>query len=334
MHHLKYAEFYVTNVCNLNCTNCNRFNNFAFRGHESWGQHLELYQAWAKRITFDHISILGGEPFTNPDILKWIEGILALWPNTTLSVVTNGTQFARWPGLRDILHQYRDRLWLEVCMHGPTLRNRVRDSIQSLMMGPVDRWFDSQQFSDHNWQAAWNVIRDPAWPDCATANDFRLLPRAIQQECLDQHDLGPHWWQDSTGVRMLVTMTDQFFTSAVQHDSSSGTIKLHNSDPQRAVDICISKFCHHFSHGKLYKCGVAALLPEFVQQFRVEITEQERKLIHSYQAAEATWEDSRLDDFLGHLRRGTAIPQCQFCPQKYETVRFDSTNKKIKLIPA
>ena len=41
-HRLNYAEFYITNVCNLNCTECNRFNNYHFSGHQRWDDYSDV----------------------------------------------------------------------------------------------------------------------------------------------------------------------------------------------------------------------------------------------------------------------------------------------------
>ena len=51
MNRLDYCEFYITNVCNLSCNGCNRFNNYKFRGFQRWedskGQDpAEIIQAY------------------------------------------------------------------------------------------------------------------------------------------------------------------------------------------------------------------------------------------------------------------------------------------------
>ena len=68
MYKLPYVEFYITNVCNLNCTNCNRFNNYAFAGHQRWADNKEFYQQWAEILDVQEISILGGEPLHKNNI--------------------------------------------------------------------------------------------------------------------------------------------------------------------------------------------------------------------------------------------------------------------------
>ena len=69
---IKKAEFYITNVCNLTCSNCNRFNNYNFRGWQRWSDYANEYSIWANKVRLQRITILGGEPLLNPTILDWI----------------------------------------------------------------------------------------------------------------------------------------------------------------------------------------------------------------------------------------------------------------------
>lgn len=84
-------EFYITNVCNLTCRGCNRFNNYNFKGHQRWADHADVIEAWSKRITADKLSIIGGEPTLNPDLELWISNLRRLWPTVRIIVQTNGT---------------------------------------------------------------------------------------------------------------------------------------------------------------------------------------------------------------------------------------------------
>ena len=61
MYLLDRAEFYITNVYNLNCTNCNRFNDFAFRGHERWNDYKEQYCRWSQVLDLKTTDIISGE---------------------------------------------------------------------------------------------------------------------------------------------------------------------------------------------------------------------------------------------------------------------------------
>ena len=87
------VEFYITNVCNLSCRGCNRFNNYKFKGHELWKTYAKTYEAWSKRLDIPRITILGGEPTLNPDIRLWATNLRRLWPEAVIMIQTNGTYF-------------------------------------------------------------------------------------------------------------------------------------------------------------------------------------------------------------------------------------------------
>ena len=49
---LNYVEFYITNVCNLTCQGCNRFNSFKFKGWQKWEDYADTYKQWSEQIEF------------------------------------------------------------------------------------------------------------------------------------------------------------------------------------------------------------------------------------------------------------------------------------------
>ena len=85
------VEFYITNVCNLSCRGCNRFNDLNFKGHQRWTEHAEAYEAWSKRLDIPRITIIGGEPTLNPDLELWASNLRRLWPDAVIMIQTNGT---------------------------------------------------------------------------------------------------------------------------------------------------------------------------------------------------------------------------------------------------
>jgi hypothetical protein len=84
-------------------------------------------------------------------------------------------------------------------------------------------------------------------------------------------------------------------------------------------------------HGKLYKCGVSALLPKFDSQFNITLTDLDRQLINTYQPADPGQDWDTLKDFVTNLDQ--AIPQCKFCPENYDIKQiFAEHGKKIKIV--
>jgi hypothetical protein len=337
-HNLRYAEFYMTNVCNLACDNCNRYNNFAFRGHDRWEDWADEYHKWSQRLNLIDIGIIGGEPMLNPDFLNWMYGIVNLWPHSYIKIITNGTQFDRWPTLYQDLARYQGQIVLWVTEHAADRFEQTQQRMLKFLDQPTT---DYVVYDDFLWRLRYQELRQSDWPECRTVQAFLNLSKDLQQLIgLNPEDFyqgpntNPGLWQDRNGVRIVLTNETEFIGSAVKYNLDSGTLSLRNSRPQDAIQVCQFKICHQFIKGRLYKCGPVGILPEFVRQFPVEITDQEQELLNSYRPAHADWSTQELEQFVQGLKNVDVIDQCRFCPDQ-TSVRdagpINAYQKKIRI---
>ena len=334
--HLNYAEINITNVCNLNCPDCVSYNNFEFRGHQRWDEYAGLYQQWSKIVDIDCIAIIGGEPMLNPDFMIWVQQIGTLWPNSTIKIVTNGTQLRRWPELYAQLSTTNTQM--SISAHGHRNRDMIVHELMTTMAEPITITHAVSDEELQEWQRAYNKIRDASWPDCNRLEDWDNLPPHIQQECQQQFNLDAHQWRqrcytwivrDANAVTVEVNLTHMFLPSAVQ--VVDGKLTLHNSDPRRAIEVCCGRLIHTFFRGRLHKCSQTALLPEFIQQFDVELVDSDRQLINDYVAAEPGWDPTHLTAFIDDIKLGMAVAQCKFCSESEAVGKeFEAGVKKIK----
>ncbi len=44
------------------------------------------------------------------------------------------------------------------------------------------------------WQKSYNQVKADSWPECKSINDFCLLPKQIQEECINVHKFSPDIW--------------------------------------------------------------------------------------------------------------------------------------------
>ena len=288
---LDKLEFYITNVCNLTCSNCNRYNNFHFKGWASWDDHAENLQEWAKHIHVQHPVILGGEPLLNRDIVKWVRGLRELWPTSYgVQIQSNGTRIDQVPGLYEALNT-NDGNWIGVSIHRAEDKEELFVRIRNFLRGNIKFTQDSN------------------------------------------HPMGSMYqFEDSNHVSVHVWNNDNFGTSNIIKNSQ-GKYTVFRSDPKLAHDICAFRQWknYHWVQGKLYKCGPAALMPEFDQQFNLDITDQERQILHGYAGLGVEDWQVRGREFLDHI--DDVIPQCRFCPEKinYAPVTFNNTKKSWRL---
>jgi organic radical activating enzyme len=143
-------EFYITNVCNLTCSGCNRYNNYKFSGWESWEEAEPILERWAERIDIRHPVILGGEPLLNRDIVKWIAGLRRLWPDHSgVQVQSNGTRLDLIPGLYDVINHDN---WIGISLHSPEHREPLFARIRNFLQHPIVETEDPNHPMGSRWQ--------------------------------------------------------------------------------------------------------------------------------------------------------------------------------------
>jgi hypothetical protein len=143
-------EFYITNVCNLTCSGCNRYNNYKFAGHWTWADDEPILTQWAKKIDIRHPVILGGEPLLNPDIVEWIKGVNRLWPDHSgVQVQSNGTRLDLVKGLYDVLNYGN---WIGISLHADEHREPLFARIRNFLQHPIKETEDPDHPIGSRWQ--------------------------------------------------------------------------------------------------------------------------------------------------------------------------------------
>ena len=332
-HRLDYVEIYITNVCNYSCTHCQSLNNFSFKGHQLWNDYKDQYQTISNRIDFNRIQIMGGEPTLNPDFDKWVSGISTLWPGAKLEIATNGTKLNKLDhSLYQTLSKNKSTLWF-TC-HDINLYNDILEFSQQFL----DEIIVDNKQDDDAWKNTYNLIKEESWPACDTIEQFVLLPEDIKIKFNEAHRLGrkldTHTHSrvliDKNGVEVKIDWSQTFISSSMT--TIGQTIKLqYNNDPIEAHDSCYFRTCHQLNKGKLYKCPLVSVLPDFLRQFSVDIAEHDLLLANSYRPVTSSDTDIDISNFIKNIDQ--PISQCKFCPSKHDPHNFVGTDKKIKFVP-
>jgi len=333
--YLNRAEFYITHVCNYNCEHCNRFNNYHFTGQQLWKDYSNVYTQWSKRLDIGAISILGGEPLVNPSINDWISGLTLLWPTTQIEVVTNGTRLNNVKNLYNTIKKQNGQVFLHIGLHN---REQLQETIKNVLEFLDEPIVNTKIYPDNInelWQMEYNKIKNSDWPDCKTPNDFINLPSDIKKVCFENNFSDEIFLNfngfvgiiDKNKVRVEIHIEDIFHKSALTRDKNK--FLVHNSNPQKAHSICFEKHNHHFIKGKLYKCNVSGVLPEFYKQFHVMLSDDDKELMNSYVPLTIYDSDCVCEKFINELPN--EIPQCKFCPEWLDAYNLNPSTTKIKI---
>jgi len=286
MRHIGKIEFYITNVCNLTCEQCNRYNNYDFRGWQRWSDHQADHIEWAKRITLDGLVILGGEPLLNPTITDWVRGLNRIFGKPA-QILSNGTRLNAVSGLYDAMHfdidgsSFKEKNWIGITAHHIDDIPQHIEAIHQFLQGPV--------------------------------KDISSLdPYGARLVFMDKNETIVRLW-----------LTDTFNTSNLKpapvkivdrRASTTDQLSLYNNNPAEAHADCGFAIWknYHMIRGQLYKCGPVALMPEFDKQFSLVLSDEDRALLNSYRPLSPWDTDQFHNEFFAEL--DNYIPQCKFCP--------------------
>jgi len=334
-YHLDRVEFYITNVCNYSCKYCNRFNNYHFTGHQYWKDYANVYLEWSKFIDFNYISILGGEPLLNPSINQWITNIRKLWSKSTIEIVTNGSRLNKVNDLyKTIVNNNEKQTFIHIGLHNLDLLSSTMIEVDKFLTNPIIEKIPYDDL-DHRFATIYKRSQDKEWPECKSLAEYKTLPKKIQEkfnksfnklEFIETNSFIRAI--DQYNVRIDIHIEDVFHRSALIRDDN--LFKLHNSNPSKAHSICNEKNNHHFIKGKLYKCNVSGVLPEFYKQFQMEISKSDAQLIKSYVPLNINDTNETIKSFIEDLPN--KIPQCKFCPEWLDSCKLNPTTKKTKVI--
>lgn len=261
-HRIEKAEFYITNVCNLACPGCNRFNDLKFKGWQDWNDYKYIYSQWAAKLDIDKIVILGGEPTLNPTFPEWITGLRKLWPNTPIQILTNGR------GLKGNTKLYeaavKAHILVGVSMHSDSFKDELFDHIENFLQPP----WTFKEYEDNS------------------QNPFG----------------GHYSFEDVNKQRIEVVKQGVFLKNALISTPTGYTLHNSNPEMAHDGCCFVEYKNYHFIRGKLYKCGPAALFPELDEQFGLEISDEDRELINSYKPISLDMLDNlgmTIDEYLG-----------------------------------
>lgn len=131
---LRQAQFYITNVCNLACPDCCSFNNLRFKGHFPWEESSKKISKWRDLLTFEELAILGGEPFSHPELDTWVTNLKALFHEVEdFRITTNATLFKH--NIERIRNYINQDIIIECSIHASDQWQHTLNDINTILHG-------------------------------------------------------------------------------------------------------------------------------------------------------------------------------------------------------
>lgn len=288
------ANFYITNVCNLTCNNCITFSNLDFKGHYYWETYKDKISLWPKFIKPRKITIIGGEPFSNPDILNWVCGVRSLWPtHDNFTVATNGTFFRKKKYLEIAKEIVKLKIRLEVSVHSPKDYQNIKDNLLSLLK---------------EMEIPYRVT----WQETDLSDRKDDLPKGMTLEDLKGKDDETKFIHLNQGYTLFTLSRKYLFQSNAIKFIDKKNISMYQSNSEESHKKCCYKDFHYIYKGDLYKCHVPAVGQDFTSQFNVD--DRSLSLIKNYRPCNPTDSADEIRNFL--LKIENSIESCSVCPSK------------------
>lgn len=289
---LATVQFYISHTCNLACPGCISFNNFAISGHEAWKDNRESTKKWAETIKPTDLTVIGGEPLTNPDVDNWVKGLREFFPTVKdYKICTNGLL------LKKFKNEIRDWWSLGVVLEISAHTKKQLD----IILQDLDKLFEGMHVKRH-------CDKKPIDMPSYYINEYDII----------------YIWNNKPIV--IISFEYQFYEWGARKISRD-TIYLYNNDPGKAHTACDIYDCHYIYKGELYKCGTLVGAKELLKKYNLD--DNNKKLIEDY--TPINLDDPKLQEKIQKLT-DTALKQCSMCPTKEENqsrqIR-DSDTKKI-----
>ncbi len=125
------VEMHIMDACNLNCRGCAHFSPIFERDIPEFESRIRDVKILSEKFAYIHkFFILGGEPFLNPEIDRYVEAIRDILPKSELIIVTNGLLILKTEGA--ILEKIRDNnVMVSISEYKPV--NKVIDKIKGVL---------------------------------------------------------------------------------------------------------------------------------------------------------------------------------------------------------
>lgn len=277
MYDLENVQYYINNDCNLSCNNCLSYNNFKYQGYYRWKDYEYKNKIWPKYINPGQISILGGEPYLNPDLINWAQGVRSIWPDHNfITLATNGTLLDRNKVKNTTKAILKLGIQIEISVHDEKQHKKITGDFFKIL-------------KEEN--ISFEV--EDIWDDYTSEYDKQRIRRSDNGE-------------------VLGTVASAYMFENMSVKTVGEAINFYSSDPEQAHKICLARECHYILNGDLYKCVVVSTGKEFSNQYTID--SRSKSLLDQYLPCDPLSGEKEINSFLNTIKN--TIPQCSLCPSK------------------
>jgi hypothetical protein len=269
---VKLVQFYVTHTCNISCPNCLSLNNFSISGHDTYNQ--SLVKRWRELIDIEDLTIIGGEPLTNPNLNEWVRGLRSTFYDVVdFKICTNGILLDKW--VNHAKKWIDDKIVIEISIHSSKYIDRINSAIDRVI-GDLEVEVFEKEYPGYDF------------PEYYRTYDKIFFYKKFPAFLIKYSYNFTQW-----GVKKI----------------EPTVLKFYKTDPVRAHARCPYNDCHYIYKGEMYKCGTLVGAKELNKNYNVDPLSN--FLISDYKPISLNDED--IKEKLSNITK-TELPQCAMCP--------------------
>lgn len=150
---ISLLETMATFSCTLACRSCTNYSDYGMKGgYVRWSQMQDWLDVLFTRLRVDCFSVIGGEPFLNPELENWVNSFRERYPYITLMILTNATLLDKNWWILDSMAKH-GMIYLKMTNHQPNLgyfeaaKRKLLDNFPWQYQGD-DYWFEPSKILD------------------------------------------------------------------------------------------------------------------------------------------------------------------------------------------
>ena len=283
-------DVHPSHLCNLKCEQCTHFSDYNINEINSVETIKEWYELWNKKIIPKTVTISGGEPLTNKNIIDILYLTREKWPDSSIRIFTNGLLLKNFPELPKVLESEKISLTLS--------NHKTTDSKK------YDSDFEEAIKILNDWYLRYNIRISIGYYNHTISfkdkhiNYFDVIKVIHDESVMDS------WLKFYQG-----------YGKEMKPYQDKNKEESWNNCP-------VYKECFQLHEGKIYKCSPLAYLPLLDKKFGLS------KEWDFYLKYEPLSSNSKKEEIVEFFDR-KAEKYCEMCPSKKQNIVLKRNPYKI-----
>jgi uncharacterized Fe-S cluster-containing radical SAM superfamily protein len=180
-------EVHASHACNLKCLSCSHYSYSTFKKHATLDDFENQFNNWSKKIKPSIFRVLGGEPFLNKQLDKFLFLIKKYFKSSKIVLVTNGLLIKKFE--IDLEFIKKNNVFLVVSLHSnhqeykQTLNESIdylkKNNVAYSIVDSIKKWRLAHKVINNTITPFYDNDKRKSWECCPAKNCKQLYENKI-----------------------------------------------------------------------------------------------------------------------------------------------------------